>query len=194
MKLSRRAWLSLGVFASTLAHADYFYRPYYGRQQSEPIISLTLDPQESLNSDLRIAAREDRIDQMKRILKQGANINGLSSDGKSALMYASSDCSVEAGRMLLLNHAIFNLQDKEGKTALMYAAMASCSPIVSLLTRKPRIDVRTRDKSGRSALDYALDGASLYVQGPPVISLHLIEKALSRSGPSTKRIAVNEKR
>ncbi len=158
-----------------------------------PIISLTLDPQEGLNSDLRVAAREGRVDRIQELLKQGANVNGLSDQGESALMYAARDCRVKAGKLLLARHALFNLQDRDGKTALMYAAIASCSPLVSLLTNKPRIDVLARDKSDLTALDYARDGASLYVQGPPVIALRLIELATRRSSAHSKHLATNEK-
>jgi hypothetical protein len=180
------------LFSSFIAHADYYYHPYY-QHQSMPIISLTLDPQEGLNNDLRVAAREGRVDRLKELLGQGANVNGRSDQGESALMYAARGCRVNAGKFLLSRHALFNLQDRDGKTALIYAAIASCSPIVSLLTNKPRIDVLARDKSGLTALDYARDGASLYVQGPPVIALRLIEQATRRSTAHLNHLAANEK-
>jgi hypothetical protein len=181
------------LFSGFVANADFYYHPYYQQQRTMPIISLTLDPQEGLNSDLRVAAREGRIDRIKELLKQGANVNGLSDQGESALMYTARDCRVKAAELLLSRHALFNLQDRDGKTALIYAAIASCSPIVSLLTNKSRIDVLARDKSGFTALDYARDGASLYVQGPPVIALQLIEQATRRSTSHLKHLAANEK-
>jgi hypothetical protein len=184
--------LVLSAF-SVSVRADYYYHPYYQRQQAQPIISLTLDPQEGLNSDLRIAAREGRTDQIVRLLKCGAKVDGVSEEGESALMYASRDCNVQAGKLLLSRSAMTGLRDKNGKTALMYAAIASCSPMVSLLVRKPGSSVHARDKSGRTALDYAREGAELYVQGPPVDSVRLLEKVSRHSMKRLKHLAVNDK-
>jgi hypothetical protein len=195
-KLSKQTAFLLGFIflaANMPARADYYYHPYYQRQQASPIISLTLDPQEVLNGDLRVAAREDRTQRIEILLKKGANVNGVSEEGESALMYASEDCNIHAGRLLLSHSALAGLRNHEGKTALMYAAMAACSPMVSLLVRRPGASIHLRDKSGRSALDYAREGAELYMQGPPVESLRLLEWFSKRSMKHLNHIAVNDK-
>jgi hypothetical protein len=168
-------------------HCDFYYHPY-SRSQTAPIISLTLDPQESLNCDLRISAREDKVGQLLRLISLGAQVNGVSDSGQSALMYAAQTCHIQIGKTLLSKGAQLNLRDKYGRTALMYASMGSCSPMISLMTRYSILDIRARDKSGRTALEYASDGASLYEEGPPVDSVRLLKQALSRTGLRTKRI------
>jgi hypothetical protein len=181
--------LAIGSFTAVeqSGHCDYYYHPYY-HAQATPIISLTLDPQESLNCDLRMAAREGRVDRVLRLTALGAKVNGVSSEGQSALMDASETCNVAVGRALLSKGAKPSLRDKNGRTALMFAAMGSCAPMISLITFFPRSFIHASDKSGHTALDYANESASLYEEGAPVESVRLIKEALARSAVETKRI------
>jgi Ankyrin repeats (3 copies) len=170
-------------------NCDYYDHSYYrSRAQSTPIVSLTLDPQEGLNCDLRIAAREGRVGQVLRLIGLGAKVNGVSDTGESALMYAAQACNVHVGKTLLSNGAELNLRDKTGRTALMFASIDSCSPMISIMTHYSGLNIRARDQSGRTALEYARDGASLYEEGPPVDSVRLLEQALRRSGLKTKKM------
>lgn len=178
--------ITFAVIFESSGRCDYYYHPYY-HTQSAPIISLTLDPQENLNCDLRIAAREGNVTQMLHLIDLGAKINAVSPDGKSALMYSAETCDIQVGRILLSKGARLELRDKFGRTALMFASIGSCSSMISLMTRFSGSDIRARDKSGRTALDYANDGASLYEEGPPVESVHLLEKALQLSALKTRK-------
>ena len=165
------------AYSERSGNCDYYFHSYY-HTQAAPIISLTLDPQESLNCDLRIAAREGNAPRTLHLLSLGAKINGVSDDGQSALMIASETCNVQVGRLLLSKGAQLGLRDKYGRTALIYASMDSCSPMISTMTSLSGSEIRAQDKSGRSALDYAREGASLYEEGAPVDSVRLLKRAL----------------
>jgi ankyrin repeat protein len=168
-------------------HCDYYYHPYY-HSQATPIISLTLDPQESLNCDLRMAAREGNVDRALRLIDLGAKVNGASDEGKTALMYAAETCNLQVGKALLAKGAKLSLQDRYGRNALMFAAMGSCAPMISVITVFPGSFIHAIDKSGRTALDYANESASLYEEGAPVESVRLIKEALMRSSVKMKRV------
>jgi hypothetical protein len=57
---------------------------------------------------------------------------------------------------ILEDHPEFvNMQDAEGKTALMYAAMKGYGDSMATLVETHKADVTLKDKSGRSAYDYA---------------------------------------
>jgi hypothetical protein len=182
--------LEMGFFTvlTRPGYCDYYYHPY-SRSQSTPIVSLTLDPQEGLNCDLRIAAREGRVNRVRSLIASGAQVNGVSDKGQSALMYAAEACNVSVGRVLISKGAKLNLRDNRGKTALMFAAMGSCAPIISLMTSFSGAFIHASDKSGRTALDYANEGASLYEEGAPVESVRLIKRALLRSVAKAKNLS-----
>ena len=50
------------------------------------IISLELDAQKSLNSGLRVAARENRLRDLERLVARGGDVNGQSDAGDTALI------------------------------------------------------------------------------------------------------------
>jgi hypothetical protein len=188
---SKLFYLFLGMGCITVfgqsGYCDYYYHPY-SRTQATPIISLNLDPQESLNCDLRIAAREGKVNRVLSLITLGAKVNGVSDEGKTALMYASEICNAPVGKILLSKGAKLNLRDKYGRTALMFAAMGSCSPMISFMTAFPGAFIHASDKSGRTALDYANESASLYEEGAPVESVRLIHEALARSAAKARNI------
>ncbi len=175
---------ALSTSAPRHAQAAYYgnyYSPYSPWQRSNgPIVSLELDENKSRNLELRIAARENRFTDIGHILSEGANINGKSEEGETALMYAARACALESTRALLKFHAKVNLQDLHGRTALMYAVMESCLPVTSLLLKAPHISLDIIDDMHLSVLEYAKQGASLEIDGPPVDILVRVESALKR--------------
>ena len=124
------------------AYADYYYGNSYGysygyHSGSRPsqIISLELDPKATLDTNLRVAAREDRLKDLSRFLRSGGNVNSRSDEGETALMYASRNCSQAVVRVLLQAHANENVRDNKGRTALIFAASDSCAPVVRILLK-----------------------------------------------------------
>jgi ankyrin repeat protein len=142
-----------------------------------------LDERERLNTSIRIAAREDRLEDLKRRLGvAGANINSQSEDGVTALMYASRGCYPKVVRYLLRQGADVNVSDKSGRNALMYATRALCLPAVKSLLKSPDIQVKMRDHRGRSVLHYARLAAALEVDGPAIEMLRLLKSRFKSEG------------
>jgi ankyrin repeat protein len=155
------------------------YYPSYGRFGiSEPsqIISIDMDPQHELNTSFRVAARENRLDNMLESIRKGAAINSVSDQGMSALMYASRNCAPKIVRTLLALHADVNLKDEDGDTALIHATLESCISVVRMLLSAPELRLQERDRSGRDVFDYAKDAAVLDVDGPATQILGLLNK------------------
>jgi ankyrin repeat protein len=165
------------------------YSGYYSRKQSPPpVISLSLDPQDILNSAFRVAAREERLDDMEHLLAQHADINACSDTGETALMYAARNCSTVTVKVLLSHEADVNIQDREGRTALIYAAQDSCAPVIELLLKSPQIRVKHRDSFDKAAIDYARESAELDVSGQPIEAIEALEAAYARRTEVSNRL------
>jgi len=192
----RKSIFALGLLVAILApipgEASYYYPRYnnygssgygytggYGSSNSQPVISLDMNPKDQINSAFRIAAREGRISDMLELVREGADINSVSDEGDTALMYAARNCSVEVTTELLRLRVNVNIRNRDGDTALIDASMESCLPVVKLLLHNPRLLLSPRDRQGKSALDYAHDGAVIEVDGPEAQIFELLESRLS---------------
>jgi len=176
------SWMGSTAVADTSLWEGFPSQSFYPRHRSSPqrMISLELDPENILNSSFRIAAREDRLSDVKRFIMQGADIDTRSESGETALMYASRNCSPEMVRLLLRRKAEVNLRDFQGRTALIYAAMESCERVVELLLKKPTLQVDAKDRAKKTASDYAEDNSMLEVDGPSERIISLIRTAKER--------------
>ena len=147
--------------------SDYYSPPSHFRGSgSAPSTSIDLDPQNLMNSSFRIATREGRVSEMRRLLEQGAEVDSRTNSGETALMLASRKCSTNLVKFLISAHANINAADFEGKTALIVASRESCAEAVDLLVRVPGVDIDAKDQSHRSALEYANENSVLEVGGP----------------------------
>jgi hypothetical protein len=167
------------------------YGSSYGGQ---PIISLELDAQKSLDSDLRVAARDDRLADLRRFLARGAAVDARSDSGMTALMYASRNCAPKTVRFLLSSGASVNIQDDLGRTALMYAAIESCVPVVKEFLSETPADAELVDRSKRRAIEYAVEGAVTDVNGAPTKVLRMLERAKPHVSPLTANVVHREVR
>jgi ankyrin repeat protein len=143
-----------------------------------------------------VAAREDRLADLKRLITQGGDVNSQSDAGDTALIYASRNCSTKVVEYLLsLKNADgsprtnVNVRDKLGRTALMYAAYDSCAPVVRDLLEVPDVELGIRDRDGRTLREYALNGAELEMGGPASDTYSLIRAAEQRARARRGRIA-----
>jgi ankyrin repeat protein len=152
------------------------YNSYRGSNSAGPIFSLELDPQKSLNESMRVAAREERIQDVTDFITRGADVNSTSETGETALMYASRSCNAEVVHTLLRHRARINQRDANGRTALMYAVSETCLPVVRLLLEIHGTDVRAHDEQKMTALDYAQAEAVTDVDGPAVAIVKLLEE------------------
>lgn len=154
------------------------FRPPYNMHRFPPITSFNLDPKKSLDTSVRISAREGRLRAMRGFIARGGDLNSRSGRLMTALMYASRDCRRSIVKYLLKNGAEVNARDSKGRTALMFAAGGSCLPVVKLLVSFPGLDLNLKDRRGRKAYDYAVSAASLDVGGTPTRTVNLIRRAM----------------
>ncbi|AFM23745.1 ankyrin repeat domain-containing protein [Desulfomonile tiedjei] len=107
----------------------------------------------SLNERLMRAAGQHRLEAVKNLLAQGADVNAKWEDGRTVLMQAVLSTNLELVRFLLDKGADVNATDQSG-TALMYAAERGQFEIMKVLLDKGA-DVNARGNSGITALIYA---------------------------------------
>jgi len=89
-------------------------------------------------------------------VEQTGDINAKASGtGKTALMFASENRSIERMKFLIGKGADLELKNAEGKTALMLAAEANALNSVKLLV-KAGVDINAKDSIGRTALMLAI--------------------------------------
>ena len=192
----RRVLISFSLVVGVVtARADYYpYYSSYSSHQSTPIVSLELDAKKSLDSAFRIAAREGRLEDIRRYLTEGADVNSRSDEGVTALMYAARDCSIQMVDFLLANGANPNLTDGEGRVALIYSIRESCEEAVETLLRLPSVRLNVRDRAGRTPLDYAIDMAEVDVGGAATQIEGLVREALERHDTRKKKRSSTESR
>lgn len=163
----------------SFAYYSNWQRPspsfFYGRRPTFRLVSLGVDKKTMLENSLRIAARENRFNDLMKLIEQGVDVNSQSSEGETALMYASRNCSIPAIQVLIRAGANPDLQESSGKTALIFATEESCLSAVQLLVQIPGIQIQKKDHFKKTALDYADSGASLEVDGPAEKILQLLQ-------------------
>ena len=91
------------------------------------------------------------------LIDKGIDLNQQNSDGQTALHLICVNQNVEVAQKILSNGGDINIRDKYGNNA-MWAAVFNCKgknyEIVELFMQyKP--DVQTKNKAGRSPLDFA---------------------------------------
>lgn len=105
-------------------------------------------------STLHGAARRGDIPAIEHFLAQGADINQLSSTGKSALIWAASYGHKSAVEFLLEKKADIDLLSQQDRTALMHATFYGHADIVEVLLLKGACHAK-KTKVGGTALMYA---------------------------------------
>ena len=125
------------------------------------------------------AALDGQLDQVKRLLSEGFDIDLKDADGRTPLMYASFNGHKEIIKLLIEKGANVNLGDRYGRTALMMASSGPYSESVRLLLDN-YADPNIRDKEEHfTALMYAASEGQM-----EVVKLLLANKA----DPSLKDI------
>ena len=114
---------------------------------------------ESLCCKLRnvICIKGGDINEAKKLIDMGADVNAKSIVGLTALMLSSSKGHKEALEFLIQNGANVNMTGNDGLTALMWASYRGNEEIVELLI-KNGADVHQKDNNGRTALRWASNG------------------------------------
>lgn len=167
--------LSLTIFIMPWSWGGSYLNGY-SKSPVFPPISLELNHLKRLNSDFRVAVRENRLDYAKILLERGADVNSMSDRRETALMYAAKNCSQKAIEFLIGSKVNVNARDIHGRTALMLAVRESCVPGVMMLLKSRGIVTNAKDHLGNRAIDYALGGAVVEVDGPADEILRLFRK------------------
>ena len=118
-------WISLGVACACGGASGP------NEQQDEAPLAPTVNP--VADQTLRDAALEGRIDVMVAAVKDGARIDAVDADSRTALMYAAFNGHTECVRWLLDRGAAEGAREYVGRTALMFASSGPFSDTVELL-------------------------------------------------------------
>ncbi|MBQ4493313.1 MAG: ankyrin repeat domain-containing protein [Elusimicrobiaceae bacterium] len=110
-----------------------------------------------LNSKLFKAARAGNVNDIKNLIKQGADVNARNEYSHTPLMHASFFGHLETCEVLIELGADVNAKDVQNTTALFFAEDAS---IVDLLI-KNKANINAQDTFGRTPLMFALENNNL---------------------------------
>ena len=121
---------------------------------------------EELNEKLIRAANVGYLEEIKRLIKSGADVNVADNQGRTALHAAAGTSlylskNTEVVKMLIAEGADVNAADNQGRTALHAAAGTSLylsknTEVVKMLIAKGA-DVNAADNQGRTALHIAAE-------------------------------------
>lgn len=105
-------------------------------------------------SQLAGAAAAGRVQQVRDLLLDGADVNARGPGERTPLMNAAAGGNLQTSRLLLAAGAEVNLVDARGRSALMEASAFGHAGLVKLLIGLGA-DVNLTDKTGLSALKLA---------------------------------------
>lgn len=107
-------------------------------------------------TSLHIAAMKGKIDEMRSLIEEGADLNAKDNAGWTPLHEACNHGHIDAVQELLRAGVLVNTPGYEDETALMDAVLNGHFEIVELLLQNGA-DASLRNSRGQTALDLALD-------------------------------------
>lgn len=122
-----------------------------------PLILLSGGCTRSLDEDVVIAASDGNVEQIKSLLKQGANPNAHALDDWTPLTKAASNGHIDAVKLLLVSGARINEAEGGGNTALFWAAFYDRRDVITLLLSDGAdINKKSNSTGGETPLHVAL--------------------------------------
>jgi len=112
------------------------------------------EPSKEGFTPLILAAYNGNLDYLTLFLKNGADVNYISTMG-TALMAATVKGNFEIAQILLKSNAAIDLTDDKGTTALMYAVQFKNKQLIELLM-KYNPNKNLVDSNGKTAFEYAV--------------------------------------
>jgi ankyrin repeat protein len=94
------------------------------------------------------------VEEVERLIKEGADIDAKDSDGQTALVFASKKGHSVIVELLLKHDADINAKDSGGGTALMWASVNSHIAITQILLEAGS-DINARNDYGNKAIHFA---------------------------------------
>ncbi len=119
------------------------------------VLVINVCAQTNYDMKLLIATDKNQKDSVLYYLSKGGNVNALTVDGVTPLMYASENGNIEICKILLDNGADANIQPKVGANALIVAAQYHHNEIVELLILN-KAKFNLKDDLDYNALCYAV--------------------------------------
>ena len=118
------------------------------------VFSLILTGCNNNQQQLIQAAKYGNIEEVKKLLTHGTNINAKDKNGDTALILATYEGNLEVVKLLVDHGADVNIKDKHGWTALMTAAQNDWPEITKILLDHGA-DVNAKTDNRAAALIYA---------------------------------------
>ena len=122
---------------------------------------------------LHAAAQNGKVEDVKRLLSNGIDINKQNEEGMTAMHWACDGNHSNVVELLLSNNAKHDIQDQEGMSALHYAIP---HPNVATLLINAGANVHSQDNEGTSCLDMCDDED----QGPKRILRKDVERLVEK--------------
>lgn len=109
-------------------------------------VSVAQTHKDSLNFNLIVAAEQGNEKEVLKCLKNGANVNAVTFDGISALMYASQNGYLNIVKILIYNGSNINQRPPSGVTALSGATQFNRLDVMEyLLTKGANPNIKDND-------------------------------------------------
>ncbi|KAE9067069.1 hypothetical protein PF010_g27611, partial [Phytophthora fragariae] len=104
------------------------------------------------DTDVTWAAKNGRIEVVRELIENGADVNAQDDKGTTALMAAAEYDQLEMVKFLIEHGASLTTTDDDGDTALMIAAVKGPIKVCRYLAEQPGTDVNATNKLGCTAL------------------------------------------
>ena len=105
-----------------------------------------------LPEELFDACKVGNIDEVKRLIEQGVDVNARDSNGWTPLVFAAGSGHAEIADLLIDNNADVTSQTNEGRNALMYAAAYFGHTDIARILIDNDADIDAIDNKGLTAL------------------------------------------
>lgn len=135
---------TLATMLETLDDSDYYF-------EDEEVLS-----DESL-PELHAAIENDDLDELHKLIKNGADLEAIDDEGATALQYAVMWENDKAVAFLLENGADVNTVDDWGTSPLMNAVHYCTDTAIAELLLEYGADPHKKDNIGKTAYDYAME-------------------------------------
>jgi len=107
-----------------------------------------------LNNKLLEAALGSGINEVKRLIECGADVNAKNEDGKTPLLNAVESGHIDVMSCLIEHRASVNAKNEDGETPLFWAAWNGQGAVIGCLIGH-RADINEKDKNGATSLSFA---------------------------------------
>jgi ankyrin repeat protein len=112
-----------------------------------------------LNAALLEAAKTGNVEDVEKLIEEGADVNARGNIRSTPLHYAAKKGNTAVVKILLQNYADVNLKNKKRYTALHYAVDKGHIPVIMVLLKHDKIDINAQDQFGRTPLHLAVDSS-----------------------------------